>query len=106
MVAQHTFMGVRLSVPTAFGILATGWPFAQISIGEDGVELIARFPLRSEWYSPLDEIALVKADGRCALFARTDGSTACFRFFSWNHDAIVTALVGCGLHVEHVDTIA
>lgn len=102
---QHTFIGVRLSVPTTFGILATGWPFAQISIGEDGVELIARFPLRSEWYSPLDEIALVKADGYRALFARADGSTASFRFFSWNHDAIVAALVGCGLPVEHVDKV-
>jgi hypothetical protein len=104
-VTQHTFIGVRLSVPTAFGILATGWPFAQISIGEAGVELIARCPLRSEWYSPLEEIALVKADGHCALFARADGSTSCFRFFRWNHDAIVNALVGCGLQIEHVDKI-
>jgi hypothetical protein len=98
-------MGVRLSVPTAFGIVATGWPFARISIGEDGVELIARCPLRSEWYSPLDEIAFVKADGHNALIARADGGIGCFRFFSWNHDAIVTALVGCGLQVEHVDEV-
>jgi hypothetical protein len=98
-------MGVHLSVPTTFGIIATSWPFAGISIGEDGVELIARCPLRSEWYSPLDEIAFVKADGRSALIARADGSIARFRFFSWNHDAIVAAFVGCGLPVEHVDKI-
>jgi hypothetical protein len=98
-------MGVRLSVPTPFGINATGWPFARISIGEDGVELIATFPLRSEWYSPLDEIAFVKADEHRALFARADGSVGCFRFFRWNHDAIVAALVGSGLQVEHVDKV-
>jgi hypothetical protein len=98
-------MGVSLSVPTAFGIVATGWPFARISIGEDGVELIARCPLRSEWYSPLDEIAFVKADGHSALVARADGGTASFRFFGWTHDAIVAALVGCGLQVEHVDKV-
>jgi hypothetical protein len=98
-------MGVRLSVPTAFGINATGWPFARISIGEDGVELIATFPLRSEWYSPLDEIAFVKADGHRALIARADGGTACFRFFGWNHDAVVAAFAGCGLRVEHVDEV-
>ena len=99
------FMGVRLSVPTAFGIVATSWPFARISIGEDGMELIARYPHRSEWYSPLDEIAFVKADEHSALISRADGSIACFRFFSWNHDAIVAALVGCGLQVEHVDKV-
>ena len=99
------FMGARLSVPTAFGIIATSWPFARISIGEDGVELIARYPLRSEWYSPLDEVAFVKADRRSALIARADGSIACFRFFSWNHDAIVAALDGCDLQVEHVDKV-
>jgi hypothetical protein len=99
------FMGVRLSVPTAFGIVATSWPFARISIGEDGVELIARYPLRSEWYSPLDEIAIVKADGHSALVARADGDIARFRFLSWNHDAIVAAFVGCGLQVEHVDKV-
>ena len=102
---QHTFMGVRLSVPTTFGIIATGWPFARISIGDDGVELIARFPLRSEWYAPLDEIAFVKADGQSALIGRADGGSARFRFFRRNHDAIVAALVGCGLQVEHVDKV-
>jgi hypothetical protein len=98
-------MGVRLSVPTAFGINATGWPFARISIGENGVELIATFPLRSEWYSQLDEIAFVKADGHRAHIARVDGSTAYFRFFSWTHDAVVAAFTGCGLQVELVDTV-
>jgi hypothetical protein len=99
-------MGVRLSVPTDFGINATGWPFARISIGEDGVELIATFPLRSEWYSPLDEIAFAKADEHRVLIARADGSTACFRFFRWKHDAVVAAFAGCGLQVEHVDNVA
>jgi hypothetical protein len=99
------FMGVRLSVPTAFGVVATSWPFARISIGEEGVELIARYPLRSEWYSPIDEIALVKADRHSALIARADGSIAWFRFFSRTHDAIVAALAGCGLQVEHVDKV-
>ncbi len=98
-------MGVHLSVPTAFGIIATSWPFAGISIGKDGVELIARCPLRSEWYSPLEEIAFVKVDGRSALIARADGSTARFRSFRWNHDAMVVALAGCGLHVEHVEHV-
>jgi hypothetical protein len=70
------------------------------------VELISTLPLRSEWYSPLGEITSVKTDGRSALFARADGSTACFRFFSRNHDAIVAALLECGLHVEHVETVA
>ena len=102
---QQTFMGVRLSVETTFGIIGTSWPFARISIGGDGVELIATYPLRSEWYSPLDEIALVKADGHSALVAGTDGSIARFRFFSRSHDAIVAALVGCGLQVEHVDKV-
>ena len=103
--AQHTFMGIHLSVPTAFGILATSWPFAGISIGEEGVELIARCPLRSEWYSPLDEIAFVKADERSALIARADGSLAFFRYFRRNHDAIVTALCGCGLQIEQVERV-
>jgi hypothetical protein len=98
-------MGVRLSVPTAFGIVATSWPLARISIGENGVELISSFPLRSDWYSPLDEITSVKADGHSTLIARADGSIASFRFFSWNHDAIVAALLECGLQVEHVDTV-
>jgi hypothetical protein len=98
-------MGVRLSVPTAFGIIATGWPFARISIGEEGVELIARCPLRSEWYSPLEEIAFVKTDGHSALVARSDGSTACFTFLRRSHDAIVAALVGCGLRVEQVEHV-
>jgi hypothetical protein len=66
------------------------------------VELIARYPLRSEWYSPLDEIAFVKADRHSALIARADGGIAWFRFFSWNHEAIVAALVECGLHVDNV----
>ena len=69
------------------------------------MELIARYPLRSEWYSPLDEIAFVKADRHSALIARADGGIACFRFFSWNHQAIVAALVGLGLQVEHVDKV-
>ncbi len=98
-------MGVRLSIPTVFGVVATGWPFARISIGEDGVELISAFPLRSEWYSPLDEITSVKADRHRILIGRTDGGTACFRFFSWSHDVLVSALVECGLRVEHVDNI-
>jgi hypothetical protein len=98
-------MGVRLSVPTAFGGNATGWPFARISIGDNGVELIATFPLRSEWYSPLDEIAFVKADGHRVLIARADGSSAYFRFFRWNHDAVVAAFAGCDLHVEYVDDV-
>jgi len=106
VVTRHTFTGVRLSVPTAFGVVATGWPFARLSIGEEGVELISTFPLRSEWYSPLEVITLVKADGQRVLFGRTDGSTACFRCFSWSHDALVAALVDCGLRVEHVDKVA
>ena len=69
------------------------------------MELIAKYPLRSEWYSRLDEIALAKAEERRALIARADGSIACFRFFSWNHEAIVAELVGCGLPVEHVDKV-
>lgn len=106
VVTQHTFAGVRLSVPTAFGVVATSWPFARISIGEDGVDLISTFPLRSEWYSPLDVIDSVKADGQRFRFGRTDGSTACFRVFSWRHDVLVSALVECGLRVEHVDKVA
>jgi len=106
VVTQHTFTGVRLSVPTVFGVVATSWPFARISIGEDGVELISTFPLRSEWYSPLDVITSVKTDGHRVLFGRTDGSTACFRYLSWSHDALVSALVECGLRVEHVDKVA
>lgn len=69
------------------------------------MELIARYPHRSEWYSALDEIAFVKADERSALISRADGSIACFRFFGRSHDAIVAALVGCGLQVEHVDKV-
>lgn len=102
---QHTFTGVRLAVPTAFGVVATGWPLARISIGENGVELISSFPLRSEWYAPLDEITSVKADRHSLRVARADGSTALFRFWSWTHDAIVDALVDCGLQVEHVDKV-
>ncbi len=105
MATQHTFTGVRLSVPTAFGVVATSWPFARISIGENGVELISTFPLRSEWYSPLDEITSVKADGHRVLIGRTDGGSACFRFFAWSHDVLVSALVECGLRVEHVDNV-
>ncbi len=103
---QHTFAGVRLSVPTVFGVVATSWPFARISIGDNGVELISSFPLRSEWYSPLDLISSVTADGQRVLFGRADGSTACFRFFSWSHDGLVSTLVECGLRVEHVDNVA
>jgi hypothetical protein len=102
---QHAFMGLRLSVPTPFGVVGTSWPLARISIGENGVELISSLPLRSEWYSPLDEITSVKADGHSALITRADGSVGCFRFFSRNHDAIVAALLECGLQVEHVDTV-
>jgi hypothetical protein len=101
---QHTFMGVRLSVPTPFGAVATSWPLARLSIGDHGVELISSLPLRSEWYSPIDEITSVRVDARSALIARDDGGTAYFRFFRWNHDAIVVALLDCGLQVEHVDT--
>jgi hypothetical protein len=98
-------MGVRLSVQTPFGILGTGWPFARISIGQNGVEFISILPLRSEWFSPIDEIISVKADGHSAIFARADGGMACFRFFSWKHDAIVAALIECGLNVEHAEAI-
>lgn len=105
MVTQHTFMGVRLSVPTAFGVVGTSWPFARISIGEDGVELISILPHRSEWHAPLDEITSVKADGQRVLIGRTDGSSACFRFFSWSHDVLVSAFAECGLRVEHVDNV-
>jgi hypothetical protein len=100
------FSGVRLSVPTAFGILATGWPFARISIGEDGVELVAILPRRSEWYSQIDDIVSAKADGQNVLLARRDGGSARFRFWSRDHDAIIAALVECGLSVEHVEHIA
>jgi hypothetical protein len=96
-------MGVHLAVPTAFGEITTGWPFARISIGEDGVDLISSFPLRSEWYAPLDEITSVKADGSKVRFARADGRTASFRFFSWNRDALVSTLLECGLRVDHID---
>jgi hypothetical protein len=106
VVAQQSFAGVRLSVPTAFGAVSTSWPFARISIGEDGVELISSLPLRSEWYSPLEEITSVRVDGQTALIARADGSTPSFRFFSRSHDAIVAALLECGLRVEDVDTVA
>lgn len=102
----RTFYGVRLCVPTAFGIDATSWPFARISIGEAGVELISSFPLRSEWYSPLDEVSWVKADPQNVLIARVDGSTARFRFWSRSHDAIIAALVEYGLPVRHVDEIS
>jgi hypothetical protein len=104
-VTQRMFTGVRLSVPTAFGVVGTSWPMARISIGEKGVELISSFPLRSEWYSPLDEITSVKTDGQSVLLGKADGTTACFRFFRRNHDAIVAALFECGLQVEHVHTI-
>ena len=105
VVTQHTFTGLRLSVPTAFGVVATSWPFARISIGEDGVDLISTFPLRSEWCASLDEITSVKTDGQRVRFGRRDGSIACFRHFSWSHDGLVSALVGCGLRVEHVDEV-
>lgn len=100
---RRRFTGVNFSVPTAFGEVTTGWPFSRISIGEDGVELISTFPLRSEWYSPLDEITSVKAAGSRIMFGRADGSSACFRSFGWNRDALVSTLVECGLRVEHVD---
>jgi hypothetical protein len=102
---QRTFTGIRLSVPTDFGVVATGWPFARISIGEEGVELISTFPLRSDWYSPLSGITLVEADGHRVLFGRTDGSTACFRYFSRSHEVLVSALVECGLRVEQVEQV-
>jgi hypothetical protein len=106
VVNRHTFTGIGLSVPTAFGVVATSWPFARISIGEEGVELMSTFPLRSEWFSPLDMITSVKADGRRISFGRTDGSTAFFKFFSWSHDVAVSALIESGLQVEHVDNVA
>jgi hypothetical protein len=106
VVTTRTFGGVRLSVPTAFGILATGWPFARISIGEDGVELIAILPRRSEWYSELDDITSVKADAQNVLLGRADGGIARFRFCNRDHDAIIAALVECGLSVEHVESIS
>ena len=106
MAKARTFSGVRLSVPTAFGILATSWPFARIAIGEDGVELIAILPRRSEWYSELGDIISVKADGQNLLIVRADGGTARFRFWSRDHDAIVAALVECGLSVDHVESIS
>ena len=100
------FSGVRLSVPTAFGILATSWPFARISIGDDGVELIAILPRRSEWYSQIGDIVSVKADAQNVLVARSDGGTARFRFWTRDHDAIVAALAECGLSVEQVEHIS
>ena len=106
MAKARTFSGVRLSVPTVFGILATGWPFARISIGEDGVELIAILPRRSEWYSQLDEVISVEADRQNVLIARADGATASFRFWNRDHDAIVAALVECGLSVKQVENIS
>jgi hypothetical protein len=105
VVTQRAFAGVRLSVPTAFGVVATSWPFARISIGDEGVDLISTFPLRSEWYSPLEAITSVKADGHRVLFGRADGSTACFRYFSRSHEDLVSALAECGLRVEQVDTV-
>jgi hypothetical protein len=105
-VKARTFSGVRLSVPTAFGLLQTGWPFARMYIGGEGVELIAVLPRRSEWYSQLDDIISVEADGRNVLFTRADGGIARFRFWTRNHDAIVAALVECGLSVKHVENIS
>lgn len=105
MVSQHTFTGVRLSVPTAFGVVATSWPFARISIGMDGVELISTFPLRSEWYSPVTAITSVRADRHRVVLGRSDGSRAYFRFFSWCHDDLISSLVECGLRVEHADNV-
>ncbi len=70
------------------------------------MELIAILPRRSEWYSQLDDIVSVKADGQNVLIARADGGTARFRFWSRDHDAIVAALVECGLYVEHVESIS
>jgi hypothetical protein len=105
VVIQHTFTGVRLSVPTAFGAVATGWPFARISIGEDGVDLLSTFPLRSEWYSPLDAITSVRTDGHRIALRRADDSIAFFRFFGWSRDSLISALVECGLHVERIDKI-
>ena len=102
----RTFSGVRLSVPTVFGILATGWPFARISIGEDGVELIAILPRRSESYSQLDDVISVEADRQNVLIARADGGAASFRFWNRDHDAIVAALVECGLSVKQVENIS
>jgi len=102
----RTFSGLRLSVPTAFGLLATSWPFARISIGEDGVELIAILPRRSEWFAELDEITSVTADGQNVLMARADGGIARFRFWSRDHDAIVTAFVESGVPVQHVEHIS
>ena len=101
--AQRRFAGVHLSVPTAFGEITTGWPFARISIGEIGVDLLSTFPLRSEWFSPIDEITWVHASGHRLLFGRLDRRTASFRPFSWNRDAVVSALVECGLRVEQID---
>ena len=102
----RTFSGVRLSVPTAFGMLATGWPFARIYIGGDGVELIAILPRRSEWYSQLDEIVSVEADSQNILIARVDGGIARFRFWARDRDAIVAALVEWGLPVQQVEKIS
>jgi hypothetical protein len=70
------------------------------------VELISTFPLRSEWYCQLDDITLVKADVQNVLIARADGSSARFRFWNRDHDAVVAALVECGLPVKHVNKIA
>ncbi len=70
------------------------------------MELISSLPRRSEWYSQLDDVTSVKADGQSVLIARADGSTARFRFWSRDHDAIIAALVECGLPVKHVDKIA
>jgi hypothetical protein len=104
-VVQHTFTGVRLAVPTAFGIITTHWPLARISIGEEGVELISAFPLRSEWYASLSDIDSVRSDGRSLLILREDGGTALFKHWNWSYGAIVTTFAGCGIEVIPVDEV-
>ena len=70
------------------------------------MELIAILPRRSEWYSQLDDIISVEADRQNVLIARTDGGTARFRFWNRDRDAIIAALVECGLSVKQVENIS
>lgn len=70
------------------------------------MELIAILPRRSEWYSQLDEVVSVEVDDQNVLLARADGGAARFRFWSRDRDAIVAALVMCGLDVKQVEHIS
>ncbi len=70
------------------------------------MELLATMPRRSEWYSQLDAITSVEADGQNVLLTRADGGTARFRFWRRDHDRILAALAECGLSVQHVERIS